>query len=280
MKTVAETFDVSRSNLNERLDGKTKARQPYFKTDDELLIPAIRELIHERPTYGYRRITALLNRRNRNAGVPLLNHKRIYRLMRSEHLLLQKCTGRRINRAHDGVIRTLHSNTRWCSDGFEIHCWNGEIVRVAFALDTCDREVMSWAASTKGITGEMIRDMMLVAVEQRFASYRAPQYVEWLSDNGSCYTANETIEFAHQIGLTPRFTPVRSPESNGMSESFVKTFKRDYVRCNPCPDAQSVLDNLEIWFEDYNESHPHRGLRMLSPREFIRNNSSPAACPA
>ena len=70
-----------------------------------------------RPTYDYRRITALLNRRNRAAGVPLLNHKRIYRLMRSENLLLQKCTGRRIGRTHDGIVRTLRSNTRWCSGG-------------------------------------------------------------------------------------------------------------------------------------------------------------------
>ena len=31
-------------------------------------------------------------------------------------------------------------NCRWCSDGFEIGCDNGEKVRVAFALDCCDRE--------------------------------------------------------------------------------------------------------------------------------------------
>ena len=52
---------------------------------------------------------------------------------------------------------------------------------------------MTWAARTKGVTGEMIRDMMLIAVEQRSVSYRAPQYVESLSDNGSCHTANEII---------------------------------------------------------------------------------------
>jgi len=77
------------------------------------------------------------------------------------------------------------------------------------------------------VTGEMVRDRMLIAVESRFSSYRASNRVEWLSDNGSCYTALETIVFAHQVGLTPCFTPVRSPESNGMSESFVKTSKRD-----------------------------------------------------
>ena len=194
-------------------------------------MPAIRELICERQTYGYRRITALLNRRNRTADMPLLNHKRIYRLMRSENLLLQKCAGRRIDRAHDGVIRTLRSNTSWCSDGFEIHCWNGEIVRVAFALDTCDREVMTWAASTKGVTGEMIRDMMLIAVEQRFASYRAPQYVEWLSDNGSCYT----------VTLNPKTGPAglakHRQNTSAPSGAFAnaKTSYRRTDRSSPSP---------------------------------------------
>ena len=52
-------------------------------------MPVIRELIHKRPTYSYRRITALLNRRNSNMSMPLLNHKRLYRLMRLETLFLQ-----------------------------------------------------------------------------------------------------------------------------------------------------------------------------------------------
>ena len=41
----------------------------------------------------------------------------------------------------------------------EIACWNGAAIRVAFALDTCDREVMAWCATTGGISGEMIRDL-------------------------------------------------------------------------------------------------------------------------
>ena len=55
-----------------------------------------------------------------------------------------------------------------------------------------------------------------------------PQPIQWLSDNGSAYRAHETIDFAIRLGLAPCFTPVRSPQSNGMSEAFVKTFKRDY----------------------------------------------------
>jgi len=144
-------------------------------------------------------------------------------------------------------------------------------------LDTCDREVMSWVATTGGISGEMIRDLMLESVERRFNDQQTPHPIEWLSDNGSCYRAHDTVSFAQSIGLVPCFTPVRSPQSNGMAESFVKTFKRDYVYVHDRPDAQSVLAQLPRWFEDYNDNHPHKALRMKSPRDFIRSFHQPAA---
>ena len=279
VKAVAEALDVSRSNLVERLSDERPKRARYSMAADAELTPLIREIVDERPTYGYRRVTAFLNRRLCQAGQGRVNHKRIYRIMKSQGMLLQRFTGRHIERAHDGIVQTLKSNMRWCSDGFEISCWNGEVVRVAFTLDTCDREAITWRGTTAGISGEIVRDMMLAAVEQRFGEYRVPHRVEYLTDNGSCYTAAETVNFALALGLMPRFTPVRSPQSNGMAEAFVKTFKRDYVRCNPCPDPVTVLNQLDSWFEDYNRSHTHRALKMLSPREFIQANKSLAACP-
>ena len=66
-----------------------------------------------------------------------------------------------------------------------VHCWNGEVVRVALTLDSHDREIISWVATTAGISGEMIRDMMVQCVEQRFGDVRAPHKVQWLADNGS-----------------------------------------------------------------------------------------------
>jgi len=91
-----------------------------------------------------------------------------------------------------------------------------------------------------------------------------------VSDNGSAYTAEQTRSFARQIGLQPATTPVRSPQSNGMAKSFVKTIKRDYVAHIPKPDQETALRNLAIAFEHYNEKHPHCALNYRSPREFRR----------
>ena len=279
MKGVAETLGVSRSQLAERVRSGLKGRERYRKSEDAELLAALRTLVDERATYGYRRIGALLNREREKAALARLNHKRIYRLMSQNGLLLQRCTGKPPGRAHEGRIISIRPNLRWTSDGLEIACWNGEAVRVAFALDTCDREVMAWCASRSGISGEMIRDLMLESVERRFGAAPLPHPIQWLSDNGSCYRAHETIDFAIRLGLVPCFTPVRSPQSNGMAEAFVKTFKRDYVYVHDRPDAQTVLSQLSAWFEDYNESHPHKALQMKSPREFIRSYQQPAACP-
>lgn len=279
MKRIAEAMDVSRSRLSERMrDDENLTRRRYRKEQDDYLLRLIMEILDERKSHGYRRILVFLNRRLETEGLARVNHKRLYRIMRVNNLLLARHSGNRPERPHNGKIITLRRNTRWCSDGFEIHCDNEDVVRVAFALDSCDREVISYVATTGGISGSMIRDLMLESVELRFGVARTPHSVEWLSDNGSCYTAKETIEFALWLGLVARFTPVRSPESNGMAESFVKTFKRDYVHANICSDAVSVMKALPVWFEDYNELAPHKGLRMLSPREFIRLSST-AECP-
>ncbi len=279
MKRIAEALEVSRSWVTERKARPAKPRPPrYSKVEDEALLPLIRQIVDERLTYGYRRVCAVLNRRLEEAGHPRVNHKRVYRIMHQRGLLLARHTGKRPERPHEGKVITLRSNLRWSADAFEIACQSGETVRVAFALDCCDREALGYVASTGGISSGLVRDLMLECVERRFAALRVPHPLEWLTDNGSCFTAHETVSFAAELGLRACFTPVRSPESNGMAESFVKTFKRDYVFVHDRPDARTVLAQLPAWFEDYNENHPHRGLRMKSPRLFIRSLAN-AGCP-
>ena len=275
MKTVAEAIGISRSNLAARLQQRPKRRIGRPPLPDDELLREIMAVIAELPTYGYRRVHAILKRQALAAGLKPPNHKRIYRVMKVHRLLLARHAGG-AERRHDGRIAVDERNRRWCSDGFEIGCDNGERVRVAFALDCCDREAMSFLATTGGIGGEHVRDLMVAAVEHRFGRVnRLPVAIEWLSDNGSCYIAGDTRQFAREIGLQPITTPVESPQSNGMAEAFVRTIKRDYARVNPCPDAQTVMRQLSSWITHYNEVHPHKALRYCSPREFIAARRSP-----
>jgi putative transposase len=277
VKTLSTTLGVARSNVIERRGGNRSRRGPQERPGDAGLTGAIRTLVDVRPTYGYRRIAALLKRERRSEGQAPINAKRVYRLMKKHGLLLERHTGRRRPRQHDGQVATIRSNCRWCSDTLEFACWNGEVVRVAFALDCHDREAIGWVATTAGISGEMIRDMMVRCIERRFGAIRAPHPVQWLSDNGSIFAAHKTIEIALALNLAPCFTPVESPESNGMAEAFVKTFKRDYVRVSPIPDALAALALVDRWMEDYNTVHPHSRLGYRSPREYIL--SQPVPCP-
>jgi transposase InsO family protein len=186
MKAITDTLGVARSNVAERVKGLRQRRGPKTRPGDLELAAEIRRLVDQRPTYGYRRIAALIKRERRSDGGTPLNAKRVYRLMKKHGLLLTRYTGRRRPREHDG--------------------------RVALNLEPC-------------------------------------------------------------------FTPVESPESNGMAEAFVKTFKRDYVRVNPIPDAATALAAVAGWVNDYNEVHPHSRLAYRSPREYIRASSQPIACP-
>jgi putative transposase len=144
MKPVAETLGISRSHLSASARSEPRERGGYLRDGDEPLLARIRAIVQERPSYGYRRVAARLNR----DADQIVNHKRVYRLMKRAKLLLPKY-GVQPARLHDGKIITLASDLRWCSDGFEIRCWNGERVHVAFALDCCDREVIASERRTR-----------------------------------------------------------------------------------------------------------------------------------
>lgn len=274
---VSRGIGVSRAQLSVRVnrpsDWQDRRRQPAFTDGDVLL--RIKTAVADLPTYGYRRVWALLRRESERDMLPVINAKRIYRIMRAHHLLLgRKPSVSPDKRAHKGRVAVAESNRRWCSDGFEFRCDNGEKLRVIFAQDCCDREVIDWSAGTGGYDKETVQDVMLRAVEKRFGRALPSAPLEWLTDNGSCYRARETRAFARMLGLEPRTTAVRSPESNGMAESLVKTMKRDYISIMPKPNSETAVMNLAVAFSHYNEHHPHSALGYRSPREYIRRKLS------
>ncbi len=270
LKRICTVLGISRATAYRQ----TKPRPRFYtRAEDGRVLEEIRTITRRKDSYGYRRVTARVNR----LFGKRYNRKRIRRVMRMHGLQIPPRVHRRTGRAHTGRIATEQSNTRWCSDALVISCWNGEIVQVGFALDCCDREALAWVAAPRDLTGEDIRLLMSRSMEQRFVERKTEKPIQWLSDNGGIYTALETRIHAERLGLVPVTTPARSPQSNGMSEAFVNTMRRDYIESAELWSAEHVIAQLPAWFEDYNENAPHSALGMKSPRGYRREKTLSAS---
>jgi len=93
------------------------------------------------PSYGYRRPWGLLRRQLEALTRGPVNTKRVYRVMTQHGLLLTRRVKQPwVSRRHKERVAVATSNTRWCSDGFEVNCDDDDKLRVMFSLDCCDRE--------------------------------------------------------------------------------------------------------------------------------------------
>ena len=244
---------------------RTSAGRParYATAEDRVVTAQIRTIIRTRAAYGARRVRALVHRAFATGD----HRKRIPRVRELNGWKLPRAARRRTGRAHRGRIQRDWSNERWCSDGLEIACWNGELVQVAFALDCHDREAIAHVAVPRDLVGADIQQLMRAAVAARFGD-RTDHPIQWLSDNGSIYTALDTMCTAERLGLVPITTPAASPQSNGMSEAFVNTIKRDYVAGADRSRPASILAQIPAWIADYNAVAPHSALGYQSPQQY------------
>ena len=176
---VSRTMGVSRAQLSLRInrsaDWQDRRGNRRNEEADAEILSAILNIISDMPSYGYRRVWGILRKQRRTEGQPPVNAKRLYRIMSEHNLLLLHHKPERPKREHKGKIAVAESDMRWCSDGFEFGCDNGEKLRVTFALDCCDREAIDWAASTGGYDSSTVQDVMLRSVEKRFGD-RLPKH--------------------------------------------------------------------------------------------------------
>lgn len=245
-------------------------RQTHLQQDDSLQ-KEIQEALGRHPSFGYKRLTAVINRKRQKTNQPRVNAKRVYRVAKQRHLLLvSKPSLPGYSKEHNGQVSVDASNKRWCSNGLELKCFNGEHVSMTFVLDCCDREVISFVAKKgRGLPAWMAQEQILLAVNRRFGSVnQVPTPLQLLTDNGSAYTSQKTRHLLKVLGIEDCKTAVGSPQSNGMAESFVKTLKRDYLPFIDLESAETALSSLPSVIKLYNEEHPHSALGYLSPMEF------------
>lgn len=138
-------------------------------------------------------------------------------------------------------------------------------------IDCCDREIISWRArSSRGLPSEPVCDMLIEGVEACFGNAKVDSDVElgFLTNYGAAFRAKDTHTLAKDLGIKPVHTLVCSPQSNGMAESFVNTFQRDYVSQMDRSSVAIVLRQMPAAFEHFNEALPHYALGYRSPRLY------------
>ncbi|MGH7634307.1 MAG: IS3 family transposase [Gemmatimonadaceae bacterium] len=259
---ICRTLGISRACAYRDSVGRPSR---YARAEDRVVTAQIRTVIRTRASYGARRVRALVNREFATG----YNLKRIQRVMELNGWKLPRATRRRTGRAHRGLIQRDVSNERWCSDVLEIACWNGELVQLGFVLDCHDREVLATVAAPRDLLGTDIQQLMQRAVAARWGDGKRPDApIQWLSDNGSIYTALDTLITAERLHLDPITTPAASPQSNGMSEALVNTLRRDYLAGADLSTAATVLEQISAWIADYNAVAPHSALGYQSPQQY------------
>jgi len=101
--------------------------------------------------------------------------------------------------------------------------------------------------------------------------YILPHRIEWLSGNGSAYTSRATCEFAIPVGITLCTTHhITVLNQMAWQSPLWRPSRGSMYTTHILPDARTVMELLPSWFGGYNEYHPHKGLKMKTPREHRR----------
>jgi putative transposase len=249
--------------------GFYRSRLPRRATPVEMEIrDEMQKVAVESPAYGYRRITAELERRGF-----AVNHKRVLRMMREDNLL---CVRRRSfvvttdSRHHLPIYPNLAGemvpaavNQLWVADITYIRL-RLEFVYLAVVLDAFSRRVIGWAL------GQTLEAKLAVAALQMALADRQPQPgLVHHSDRGVQYASDEYTEILRQHQARISMSRKGNPYDNAACESFMKTLKYEEVYRNEYRDFQQAHTSIGEFLESvYNQKRLHSALGYLPPAEF------------
>lgn len=230
----------------------------------------IHQITLEFPGYGYRRITAELQRRQN-----LVNHKRVLRLMREEHLLCKRRSpkpkttdsnhGNPLypNLTRNLVVREL--NQLWVADITYVGIEEGWIY-LATLLDVCSRKCVGWELSRRIDTHLALGALTMALTKRKPLGFKELIHH---SDRGVQYTSKEYVEFLQEHGIRISMTETGNPRENAFAESFFKTLKVEEVYLKEYITFQDAYQNIQQFIEDvYNAKRLHSSIGYKPPNEM------------
>lgn len=223
--------------------------------------------------YGYRRVTAVLEREGFVVGV-----KRVRRILRQDNLLAIR--RRRFVATTDAdhpfhvfpnlcrYLQLSDLNQLWVADLTYLRLQR-EFVYLAVILDAWSRRVVGWALGRA-----LDHRLTLEALRQAIATRHPPPGLVHHSDRGSQYACADYVQSLEAIGASLSMSRPASPWENGKCESFIKTLKREEIDARPYRDYDQLRAHLDEFIEHiYNRVRLHSALDNCSPLEFEQQHS-------
>lgn len=261
---ICRSLSLSRTGYYRAVQDRPDADEP-----DELeLRDQIQRIAMEWPRYGYRRITAELNRQ----GVAV-NHKKVLRLMRRDNLL---CLRKRL------FVRTTQSDPAFAgypnlTAGLQVtgldQLWVSDItyIRLAFdfvylavILDVFSRKCIGWA-----LKRHLDTSLTLSALRMALARRKPGPGLIHHSDQGVQYASQEYTNLLKENGIRISMSRRGNPYDNAYAESFMKTLKYEEVYLFEYKDLEEASCRLPQFIEElYNKRRLHSALGYLPPEEF------------
>ena len=236
-------------------------RIPHINED---LAEKIRILINEYPTYGYRRIWALLKFRDGTQ----LNKKTVHRILKLKGWLVTNRSKTPKPRVKKKRSRTENSNIRWATDMTHIQCGEDGWGNLVAVIECCDSSIIGYEFALRGRAREAER-----AIENAFFSRinaigdKAKPVIR--SDNGLIFQSHKFRKTCKNYGLSQEFITPRTLEKNEMIERFLRSIKEECVCIKDFTTFKEADSSITEWIKWYNEGRPHQSLGYLSPMQFI-----------
>jgi putative transposase len=258
-RRICRVLQVPRSALRQST-AKKAVRRPL----DATLVERVRQLIVAYPTYGYRKLWALL----RFTDGLLINMKAVYRILKAKRWFVHQRQVTPRPRVQGRRSIAPASNMRWAIDLTHIYCGADGWGHLAAIIDCCDREIVGWEFSLRGRAREAERALEEACLA-RFGTLRPDGATPTIrSDNGLIFTARRFRAACRDYRLCQEFITPYTPEQNGMIERFFRSLKEECVWQHNFADFGEAKAAVARWICFYNERRPHQALGYLSPHQY------------
>ena len=267
LRRVCRALNVNRSSVY--LVGQhcpTKSGGPKM---DEEMAGRLHELVQQHPTFGYRRLWALL-RFGQNLSV---NLKKVHRIVKLRRWQVKERLAAPRPRVQHKVSRTEHSNERWAMNVTHVYCGKDGWGHLAAVIDChdrdChDRQIIGFEFALRGRAKEAERALEAACLA-RFGTLRPTGDTPTLrSDNGLIFTSSRFREACRFYRLPQEFITPYTPEQNGLIERFFRSLKEECAWQHNFGGFEEAKREIARWIGWYNGERPHQALGYLSPATF------------